>query len=497
MNFQIPNFLPAIAEIFQASMALLILLIISFCRHSARASRIAFWLSLTTLLAVGAYHFLFFAEIDFAFGQMFFDDPIGDVLKSAASFCVAAVLIYGRRHLQERNLESPEYYIIVLLAALGICVLISAGSLVTIYVGLELLSLASYALVALDRDSVRSTEAAMKYFVLGALASGLLLYGMSMVYGATQSLNLVDIAIALNPDNVDAQVSRTVLLFGLVFLMAGIAFKIGLVPFHMWIPDVYEGAPTPVTLFIASTPKLAAFAMAYRLLAIGMWDLAEHWQRMLLIVGMSSIVLGNLAAIAQTSFKRMLAYSGISHMGFMVLGLASFLQGSQEFAQRSQEAAYSSALFYVLTYALTALAAFGILLLFTRNGRELESIEDFKGLGKTNGWWAGMMAVVMFSMAGIPFFVGFFSKFYILHALLSAGHLWLAVAAVMMSLIGAFYYLRVVKVMFFDAPAEACTVAAGFGVRSMLSANVLAIAVIGIYPGLLMDICFLVVDLSM
>lgn len=491
MNFQIPNFLPAIAEIFQASMALLILLIISFCRHSARASRIAFWLSLTTLLAVGAYHFLFFAEIDFAFGQMFFDDPIGDVLKSAASFCVAAVLIYGRRHLQERNLESPEYYIIVLLAALGICVLISAGSLVTIYVGLELLSLASYALVALDRDSVRSTEAAMKYFVLGALASGLLLYGMSMVYGATQSLNLMDIARALSPDNMDLQVSRTVLLFGLVFLMAGIAFKIGLVPFHMWIPDVYEGAPTPVTLFIASTPKLAAFAMAYRLLAIGMWDLAEHWQRMLLIVGMSSIVLGNLAAIAQTSFKRMLAYSGISHMGFMALGLASgVLQGSQGFA-------YSSALFYVLTYALTALAAFGILLLFSRNGRELESIDDFRGLGKTHGWWAGMMAVVMFSMAGIPFFVGFFSKFYILHALLSAGHLWLAVAAVMMSLIGAFYYLRVVKVMFFDAPAEACTVAAGFGVRSMLSANVLAIAVIGIYPGLLMDICFLVVDLSM
>jgi NADH-quinone oxidoreductase subunit N len=491
MNFQIPNFLPAIAEIFQASMALLILLIISFCRHSARASRIAFWLSLTTLLAVGAYHFLYFAEIDFAFGQMFFDDPIGDVLKSAASFCVAAVLIYGRRHLQERNLESPEYYIIVLLAALGICVLISAGSLVTIYVGLELLSLASYALVALDRDSVRSTEAAMKYFVLGALASGLLLYGMSMVYGATQSLNLLDIAIALSPDNMDLQVSRTVLLFGLVFLMAGIAFKIGLVPFHMWIPDVYEGAPTPVTLFIASTPKLAAFAMAYRLLAIGMWDLAEHWQRMLLIVGMSSIVLGNLAAIAQTSFKRMLAYSGISHMGFMVLGLASgVLQGSQGFA-------YSSALFYVLTYALTALAAFGILLLFSRNGRELESIEDFKGLGKTNGWWAGMMAVVMFSMAGIPFFVGFFSKFYILQALMSAGHLWLAVAAVMMSLVGAFYYLRVVKVMFFDASTEACTVAAGFGVRSMLSANVLAIAVIGIFPGLLMKICSSVVLLSM
>lgn len=491
MNFQIPNFLPAIAEIFQAGMALLILLIISFCRGSGRASRIAFWLSLVTLVVVGAYHFVFFSEIDFAFGQMFFDDPIGDILKSAASFCVAAVLIYGRRHLQERSLESPEYYIILLLAALGICVLISAGSLVTVYVGLELLSLASYALVALDRDSVRSTEAAMKYFVLGALASGLLLYGMSMVYGATQSLNLMDIARALSPDNLEAPINRSVLLFGLVFVMAGIAFKIGLVPFHMWIPDVYEGAPTPVTLFIASTPKLAAFAMAYRLLAIGMWDLAEHWQRMLLIVGMASIVLGNLAAIAQTSLKRMLAYSGISHMGFMVLGMASgVLQGSQGFA-------YSSALFYVLTYALTALAAFGILLLFSRNGRELESIDDFKGLAKSSGWWAGMMAIVMFSMAGIPFFVGFFSKFYVLQALILAGHLWLAVAAVMMSLIGAFYYLRVVKVMFFDAPAEACTVASGYGVRSMLSINVLALAAIGIFPGLLMKICSFVVHLSM
>ncbi len=491
MNFQIPNFLPAIAEIFQAGMALLILLIISFCRGSGRASRIAFWLSLLTLVGVGAYHFLFFSEIDFAFGQMFLDDPVGDLLKSAASFCVAAVLIYGRRHLQDRNLESPEYYIILLLAALGICVLISAGSLVTIYLGLELLSLASYALVALDRDSVRSTEAAMKYFVLGALASGLLLYGISMVYGATQSLNLMDIARALSPDNLEAPINRSVLLFGLVFVMAGIAFKIGLVPFHMWIPDVYEGAPTPVTLFIASTPKLAAFAMAYRLLAIGMWDLAEHWQRMLLIVGMASIVLGNLAAIAQTSLKRMLAYSGISHMGFMVLGMASgVLQGTQGFA-------YSSALFYVLTYALTALAAFGILLLFSRNGRELESIDDFKGLSKTSGWWAGLMAIVMFSMAGIPFFVGFFSKFYVLQALILAGHLWLAVAAVMMSLVGAFYYLRVVKVMFFDTPAEPCTVVPGYGVQSMLSINVLALAAIGIFPGMLMKICSFVVHLSM
>lgn len=494
MNFQLPNFLPAIAEIFQAGMALLILLVTSFCKRTSLAVSVAFWSTLVTLLSVGAYHFLFLNGIDLTFGHMFFDDPIGDVLKSVACVCVAGVLIFGRRFLGDRGLETPEYYILVLLATLGVCVLVSAGSLLTIYIGLELLSLSSYALVALDRDSTRSTEAAMKYFVLGALASGLLLYGMSMVYGATQSLSLVDIARSLAPDMVDHQVNRTVLLFGLVFLMAGIAFKIGLVPFHMWIPDVYEGAPTPVTLFIASTPKLAAFALAYRLLAVGLWDFAEHWQRMLLIVGVASIVLGNIAAIAQSNIKRMLAYSGISHMGFMVLGLASgVVQGNQAYVHN----AYSSALFYVSTYSITSLGVFGILLQISRNGREIESIEGFSGLGKLHPWWGAMLSVAMFSMAGLPFFVGFFSKFYVLQALVTAGHLWIAVAAVLMSLIGAFYYLRVIKVMFFDDSNEPCCINAGFGVKAILSVNALALAAIGIFPGLLMQICVLVVQSSL
>jgi len=493
MDFQIPNFLPATAEIFQAGMALVILLIISFCKRSVAAS-VAFWLSLLTLLSVGVYHLLTMNQVDFAFGQMFFDDPVGDVLKSAASFCVALTLIYGRRYLIDRNLDSAEYYIILLLAALGICVLVSAGSLVTVYVGLELLSLATYALVAIDRDSVRSTEAAMKYFVLGALASGLLLYGMSMIYGATQSLGLIDVARALSPDAMDPQVNRTVLMFGLVFVVAGVAFKLGVVPFHMWIPDVYEGAPTAVTLFIASASKLAAFAMAYRLLAISMWDLADHWQKMLMFVGLASIVLGNLAAIAQTNLKRMLAYSGISHMGFLVLAMASgVVQGNRSFIYN----AYSGALFYSLTYALTSLAGFGIILLMSRQGFESENLDDFKGLNRRSSWWAGMMAVVMFSMAGIPFFVGFFAKFYVLQAVVSAGHLWLAVAAVMMSLVGAYYYLRVVKIMFFEDPVDVTPIAAGIGVRTLLSVNALAIALLGLFPGILMQFCVVVVHGSL
>jgi NADH-quinone oxidoreductase subunit N len=488
MEFQIPNFFPAITELFIAAMALLLLLVSSFAR--SRAATISFYWSQVTLLVAGASHLWFMDGVDFTFGQMFFDDPFGDLLKAGACFAAFLVLLYGRRYLTDRRLETPEYYLLVLFAVLGIDVLISAGNLITIYIGLELLSLSSYALVAIDRDSARSTEAAMKYFVLGALASGLLLYGMSMVYGATQSLNIIDVARALY----EQQANRTILLFGLVFLVAGIAFKLGVVPFHMWIPDVYQGAPTAVTLFVSSAPKLAAFAMAFRLLAVGLWDLADHWQRMLMFVGFASVILGNIAAIAQVNLKRMLAYSGISHMGFLVLGLMSgVINGDRGFVHN----AYAASMFYALTYVLTTLGAFGIMLLMTRAGFEAENIADFKGLNKRSPWWAAMMAVVMFSMAGIPFFVGFFSKFFILQAIVAAGYLWLAVAVVLMSLIGAFYYLRIVRVMYFEEPADFAPIQAGVGVRSVLSLNVLAIAAIGIFPGTLMQVCVLMVQNSL
>lgn len=515
MEFQIPSFSPAAPEITVAAIGLFMLLLVSFARRSA--SQIAYYLTHAALLigagvtifvgrdfsaTVGklyaqvplgefirnigqiALGYLGSSEPQFTFGQMYLADPLGDLLKIAVCAAVALVLVYGRRYLQDRKLESPEYYLLVLFATLGIMVLISAASLITVYVGLELLSLSSYALVAINRDSVRSTEAAMKYFVLGALASGLLLYGMSMVYGATQSLGLVDVGLAL----VDPQTAnRTVLLFGLVFLVAGIAFKLGVVPFHMWIPDVYEGAPTAVTLFIASASKLAAFAMLCRLLAFGLWGLVDHWKLMLLFVGVSSIILGNISAIAQTNLKRMLAYSGISHMGFLLLGFASTsLNGST--------IAYVSALFYALSYMLTTLAGFGVMLLMSRAGFEAEDIDDLKGLNKRSSWWAGMMAIVMFSMAGIPFFLGFFAKFFVLQALWSAGHASLAVLAVAMSLIGAFYYLRIVKVMFFDEPVNLAPIEAGRGVRTVLSANVLALAVFGLFPGFLVQLCVIVIQ---
>lgn len=488
MEFQIPDFLPAIAEIFIALSAILLLLIVPFLRRHAGA--VGFYVSVAVLIVAGILHLGLMDGVDFTFGQMFLDDPFGDLLKAVASFALAAVLTYGRRYLADRRLETGEYYVLMLFAALGIDVLISAGNLVTIYLGLELLSLSSYALVAIDRDSSRSTEAAMKYFVLGALASGVLLYGLSMIYGATQTLNVVDVARALY----EQQANRTVLLFGLVFVVAGVSFKFGLVPFHMWVPDVYHGAPTAVTLFISSVPKLAAFAMAFRLLSVGLWDLAEHWQRMLMFVGLASIALGNLAAIAQTNLKRMLAYSGISHMGFVVLGMMSgVIGGDRSFVHN----AYAASMFYVLTYVLMTLGSFGIMLLMSRVGFEAEEIDDFKGLNKRSRWWAGMMATAMFSLAGIPFFVGFFSKFFVLQAVIAAGYLWIAVAVVLLSLVGAFYYLRVVKVMYFDEPVDLSPIQGGVGDRWILSVNVLAIAVIGLLPGMLMQLCVFVVQNSL
>ncbi len=481
MNFVVPDFYPAAAEIFVAVMALVIMLASTFARSIAR--NLAYLLTQATLIAAAFITiFTIEGEVVHTFGNLFISDLMGDVLKLMIYFSTAIALLYGRGYLADRKIDRPEYYLLALLMTLGMMVMVTANHMLPMYIGLEMMSLALYTMVAFDRDSARSTEAAMKYFVLGALASGLLLYGMSMVYGATGTLEFSGVAQALY----NQTANQTVLMFGVVFLVAGICFKLGVVPFHMWVPDVYQGAPTAVTLVIATAPKLAAFAMAVRLLIWGLFDIAEEWQMMLMLVAAASIVLGNLAAIAQQNIKRMLAYSGISHMGFMLLGLLSgVVEGDRHFALN----AYSSAMFYAISYVIMSLASFGMLILLSRAGFEAENIDDFKGLNKRSPWYALMMLFVMFSMAGVPFFIGFFAKLSVLQAVVAAGYFWLAVLAVVMSVIGAFCYLRVVKVMYFDEPLDASPIHAPSEVRLMLSANGLAIAALGLAPQALMSLC--------
>jgi NADH-quinone oxidoreductase subunit N len=364
--------------------------------------------------------------------------------------------------------------------------MISGNNLLVLYMGLELLTLSSYALVALRRDNATATEAAMKYFVLGALASGFLLYGMSMLYGATGSLDITAIFKAI----ASGQIRHQVLVFGLVFIVAGLAFKLGAVPFHMWIPDVYQGAPTAITLLIGGAPKLAAFAITMRLLVEGMLPLATDWQQMLLILAVGSLLVGNLAAIAQTNVKRMLAFSTISQMGFVLLGVMSGVVNGDSLTFAPN--AYSSAMFYVITYVLTTLASFGILLLLSQEGFESEEIADLAGLNQRSPLYAGVMAICMLSLAGIPPLVGFYAKLAVLQALVASGqafHMGIAVFAVLMSLIGAFYYLRVIKVMYFDAPITASSVVAPLDVRIVLCINGALVLVLGVFPGGLLLLC--------
>ncbi|MCX9155193.1 NADH-quinone oxidoreductase subunit NuoN [Niveibacterium sp. 24ML] len=489
MDFVMPDFRLAAPELFVAAMSLVILMVTSFAKSRARSA--AFWLCEFTLLAA-VFLTLFSGTVDRAqtFSGMYISDLLGGFLKAVVCLSVAVVLQYGRAYMADRKIDSPEYYILVLFAALGMMVLISASHFVSIYLGLELMSLALYALVAIDRDNPRSTEAGMKYFVLGALASGLLLYGMSMLYGATGSLQIHEISQRIY----ERSANDMVVVFGLVFVLVGIAFKLGVVPFHMWVPDVYHGAPTAVTLLVSSAPKIAAFAMAFRILVLGLFDLAEQWQMMLMLLAVGSIVLGNLAAVAQTNIKRMLAYSGISHMGFMLLGLMSGVVKGEGGTYAVN--AYSSAMFYAVAYVMMTLAAFGMVILLSRAGFEAENVDDFKGLNQRSPWFAGMMLIVMFSMAGIPFFVGFFAKLSVLQAVVAAGNVsgqalyyWLAGLAVLMSAVGAYYYLRVVKVMYFDDAVDTSPLTATLGTRTLLSANALSIAAVGLLPNWLMQIC--------
>ena len=424
----------------------------------------------------------------YGFGNMVVVDPMGAWLKCFATISVMVTLVYGRPYAADREmLRGGEFFTLSMFALLGMFVMISGHNFLVIYMGLELLTLSSYALVALRRDSATATEAAMKYFVLGALASGFLLYGLSMMYGATGSLDLNEVFNAI----ASRQVNHQVLVFGLVFIVSGLAFKLGAVPFHMWLPDVYQGAPTAVTLLIGGAPQLAAFAICIRLLVEGLLPLAIDWQQMLAVMAIGSLLIGNLAAVAQSNLKRMLAFSTISQMGFLLLGL---LAGVVNGNQLNTETAYSAAMFYAVTYVLTTLGAFGIILLLARAGHESEEITDLAGLNQRSPLYAGVMAVSMFSLAGLPPMVGFYAKLSVLQALISSSltsALVLAVFAVMMSLVGAFYYLRVVKVMYFDEPAahNAQPISAPADARVVLTINGALILLLGLLPGGLMTLC--------
>jgi len=481
-DFVAPSLYPAAPEIFLLTMACVILLLDIGVKSPRRT--LTFALTQLTLLACAMITvFTSHVEVAYTFSGMFVDDMMADFLKLIVYLTVIAVLFYSREYIQERQaIPKGEYFVLTLLATLGMMVMISANHFLTLYLGLEMMSLCLYAMVALNRKNSVSTEAAMKYFILGALASGFLLYGMSMIYGATGSLEITQVAERLYAYSVD----KTVLVFGIVFLVAGLAFKLGVVPFHMWVPDVYHGAPTSVTLFIGSAPKIAAFAIVMRLLVSGLLTQSADWQSMLIVLSVASMGIGNLVAIAQTNIKRMLAYSAISHMGFMLLGIVTgVVNGDARFAL----GAYSSAMFYVVTYVLTTLAGFGLILMLTKAGFESDELDDFKGLNKRSPWFAGMMMIVMFSMAGIPFFVGFFAKFSVLQAVVAAGYYWLAIAAVMFSLIGAFYYLRVVKLMYFDEPKNMDPVEAPLFIKALVSVNGLAVAGLGLFPQVLMTLC--------
>ncbi|MGZ5181805.1 MAG: NADH-quinone oxidoreductase subunit NuoN [Ramlibacter sp.] len=447
-----------------------------------------YWLTLATLAAVAflTADFAIRGETFYAFGRMVVSDPMGNWLKCFSTIALMVTLVYSRPYAADRDmLRGGEMFTLSMLALLGMFVMISGSNFLLIYLGLELMTLCSYALVALRRDNATATEAAMKYFVLGAMASGFLLYGISMLYGATGTLDINEVFRVIGSGTVRHQV----LVFGLVFIVAGLAFKLGAAPFHMWIPDVYQGAPTAITLMIGSAPELAAFGIAIRLLVEGLIPLALDWQQMLMLLAVASLLVGNLAAIAQSNLKRMLAYSTIAQMGFVVLGLAAgVVNGNTNNAQF----AYSAAMFYIVTYVLTTLASFGIILLLAREGFESDEISDLAGLNQRSPLYAGVMAICMFSLAGVPPLVGFWGKLFVLQALVASGdplYLGLAVFAVMMSLVGAFYYLRVVKVMYFDSPITATTVSAPADVRGVLAVNGALVLVLGLVPGGLLALC--------
>ena len=480
------NLIPLYAEVFLLIAASAILLIDMFLDQSKRA--ITYMLTLAALVGAAVFSFADYSagSTVYAFSNMFINDPMGNLLKLFTYLTMGMTLVYARQYSTDRGMLGGnlggEFYVLALFSMLGQMVMISANNFLTIYLGLELMSLSLYALVALRRDDARATEAAMKYFILGALASGFLLYGMSMLYGATGSLDISEVAKKIGSGTVD----KSILTFGLVFVVAGLAFKLGAVPFHMWVPDVYQGAPTGVTLLLGGAPKLATFAICVRLLVEGMLPMAFDWQQMLMILAVLSLAIGNLTAIAQSNLKRMLAYSTIAQMGFVLLGLMAGVVGH---SPANAAAAYSAAMYYAITYVLTTVGSFGLIMVLARQGFEAEEIDDFKGLSKRSPVYALLMSVLMFSLAGVPPMMGFAAKFAVLQSVLATGAVWLTVFAVMFSLVGAFYYIRIVKVMWFDEAADNTPLAVNSDKGIVLALNGLAVVVLGMIPGPLLNAC--------
>jgi NADH-quinone oxidoreductase subunit N len=480
------NLVPLYAEVFLLVAASAILLIDMFLDQSKRG--ITYMLTLGTLVGAALFSFADYSQGStvYAFSNMFISDPMGNLLKLFSYLTMAMTLVYARQYSTDRGMLGGnlggEFYVLALFSMLGQMVMISANNFLTIYLGLELMSLSLYALVALRRDDAKATEAAMKYFILGALASGFLLYGMSMLYGATGSLDISEVAKKIG----SGSVNPSILTFGLVFVVAGLAFKLGAVPFHMWVPDVYQGAPTGVTLLLGGAPKLATFAICVRLLVEGMLPMAFDWQQMLMILAVLSLAIGNLTAIAQTNLKRMLAYSTIAQMGFVLLGLMAGVVGQ---SPANAAAAYSSAMYYAITYVLTTVGTFGLIMVLARQGFEAEEIDDFKGLSKRSPAYAVLMSLLVFSLAGVPPMMGFAAKFAVLQSVLTTGAVWLTVFAVMFSLVGAFYYIRIVKVMWFDEPTDTSPLVVEGDKNLVLALNGVAVVVLGMIPGPLLNAC--------
>lgn len=474
MNIDLPNFAPAFPEIFVFTMACVILMVDLVLTDRTRI--ISYGLTQLTLIGAALltlYGFNNGASIS-TFNGMFVQDTMGDILKLALYGVVFVVFVYSRDYTRQRKLFRGEFFVLGLLGLVGMMVMVSASHFLTIYLGLELLSLSLYTMVAMNRESGESTEAAMKYFVLGAIASGMLLYGMSMLYGATGSLDIATVKIAVANMGVD----NIILVFGLVFVIVGLSFKVGAVPFHMWVPDVYQGAPTSVVLYISSAPKIAAFAMIMRLLVGGLDSLAVSWQDMLIILSVLSMGIGNVIAISQSNIKRMLAYSAISHMGFFLLGILS-----------ASDNGYSSAMFYVLVYTVMSLGSFGVIILLSRQGFEADQLDDFKGLGKRSPWIAFLMLLLMLSMAGVPPTVGFYAKLLVLQSVIDAGMLWLAIVAVLLAVVGVYYYLRVIKLMYFDDPEDSEPIVASADMRAIMSLNAVALLAVLPWVGTIIELC--------
>ncbi len=460
-------------EITLFALACLVLIVDAFSKDPLHT--MTYWLTQSTLVIIMILVLYNFPEnAAVAFHDGFITDAMSATLKAFMCGITFFVFLYSYEYLKEHQSLKGEYFVLGLFAVLGMMIMASAASLLTVYLGLELLSLSLYAMVAMQRDSETASEAAMKYFILGALASGMLLYGISIIYGLTGHLQLASIAIAASSESIE----HSYLVFGMIFMIIGIAFKLGAAPFHMWVPDVYQGAPTPVTLFISTAPKLAAFAMAMRILVDGLFPLVEDWQSILTILAVLSMGVGNIIAISQTNIKRMLAYSTIAHVGYLFLGLIA-----------GTEAGFSGSMFYIISYALMSMGAFGMVILLGRNGFEAEMLDDYKGLSERSPWFAFIMLCLMFSMAGVPPFLGFWSKWFVLKELVASGFVSLAAVAVVFSIIGAYYYLRIVKLMYFDKADSMTAIKSSKLMRMVLSVNGLLILLLGLAPNVLMALC--------